>query len=168
LTSWGKTSITLAPTGAGQALKLVNNLIYNLNRLSMCEGLVLGAKAGIDPETMRQAISVSTGASYVINNVTPNILRGDFAGRESSLNLACKTLKLITDFADELQVPLLLGQLGQADLQCRPRPGTRRRQPCLGGYFLRRKRRHPGKSPKKQHRPEEPRAAGQAGDWPNG
>lgn len=101
------------PHGAGQALKLVNNLLYNLNRLAMCEGLVLGAKAGIDPEIMCQAISLSTGGSYAIRSLPPDILEGNFEGRESSLNLACKTLKLITDFADELNVNLLLGNLAK-------------------------------------------------------
>jgi 3-hydroxyisobutyrate dehydrogenase-like beta-hydroxyacid dehydrogenase len=109
----GKNIFYAGPSGAGQALKLVNNLLYNLNRMAMCEGLVLGAKAGIDPEILCQAVSLSTGASYAIKNLPPEILRGDFAGRESSLNLACKTLKLITDFADELNVPLLLGNLAR-------------------------------------------------------
>ncbi len=109
----GKNIFHAGPTGAGQALKLVNNLLYNLNRLAMCEGLVLGAKAGIDPEIMCQAISLSTGGSYVIRSLPPDILEGNFEGRESSLNLACKTLKLITDFADDLSVNLLLGNLAK-------------------------------------------------------
>jgi 3-hydroxyisobutyrate dehydrogenase-like beta-hydroxyacid dehydrogenase len=109
----GKNIFYAGPTGAGQALKLVNNLLYNLNRLAMCEGLVLGAKAGIDPEIMCQAISLSTGGSYAIRSLPPDILEGNFEGRESSLNLACKTLKLITDFADEMNVNLLLGNLAK-------------------------------------------------------
>ncbi len=109
----GKNIFYAGPSGAGQALKLVNNLLYNLNRLAMCEGLVLGAKAGIDPEIMCQAISLSTGGSYVINSLLPDILKGNFEGRESSLNLACKTLKLITDFAEELNVNLFLGNMAK-------------------------------------------------------
>jgi 2-hydroxymethylglutarate dehydrogenase len=109
----GKNIFYAGPSGTGQALKLVNNLLYNLNRLAMCEGLVMGTKAGIDPEVLCQAVLVSTGASYCIKNIPPDIFRGDFAGRESSLNLACKTLKLITDFADELQVPLVMGNVAK-------------------------------------------------------
>lgn len=109
----GKKIFYAGPSGAGQALKLVNNLLYNLNRLAMCEGLVLGAKAGIDVETLCQAVSLSTGASYAIKNLPADILKGNFEGRESSLTLACKTLKLITDFGEELNVPLLLGNLAK-------------------------------------------------------
>jgi len=109
----GKNIFYAGPSGAGQALKLVNNLLYNLNRLAMCEGLVLGAKAGIDVETLCHAVSLSTGASYAIKNLPADILKGNFEGRESSLNLACKTLKLITEFGEELNVPLLLGNLAK-------------------------------------------------------
>ena len=79
----------------------------------MCEGLVLGVKAGIDVETLCQAVSLSTGESYAIKNLPGDILSGNFEGRESSLNLACKTLKLITDFAEDLNVPLLLGNIAK-------------------------------------------------------
>ncbi|MDA8257210.1 MAG: NAD(P)-dependent oxidoreductase [Betaproteobacteria bacterium] len=109
----GKNIFHAGPTGAGQALKLVNNLLYNLNRLAMCEGLVLGAKAGIDPEVMCQAIALSTGGSHALRSLPPEILKGNFEGTESNLNLACKTLKLITDYADELNVDLLLGNLAK-------------------------------------------------------
>ena len=109
----GKNIFHAGPTGAGQALKLVNNLLYNVNRLAMCEGLVLGVKAGIDPEILCQAISLSTGGSHAMRSLPPEILKGNFAGSESDLNLACKTLKLITDFSDELKVNLLLGNLAK-------------------------------------------------------
>jgi 2-hydroxymethylglutarate dehydrogenase len=109
----GKNIFYAGPSGAGQALKLVNNLLYNLNRLAMCEGLVLGAKAGIELETLCRAVSLSTGGSYAMQNLPSHIFQGNFEGRESSLNLACKTLKLITDFAEEMNVPLLLGNLAK-------------------------------------------------------
>ena len=62
--------------GAGQSLKLVNNLIYNLNRLAMVEGLALGVKAGIDPKTMVDVIGVSTGNSFALQYLAQDILRG--------------------------------------------------------------------------------------------
>jgi 2-hydroxymethylglutarate dehydrogenase len=103
----GKNILHVGKLGAGQSIKLVNNLIFNLNRLALVEGLVLGAKAGIDPQMMVQVIGVSSGNSYVLQHKAADILGGNFAGEEtSSLNLACKTLKLISDFADDLNVPL--------------------------------------------------------------
>jgi len=99
--------------GAGQSLKLVNNLIYNLNRLAMAEGLALGTKAGIDPKTMVDVIGASTGNSFALQYLAQDILRGNFEGRESSLKLACKTLRLISEFADELNAPLFLTNLAK-------------------------------------------------------
>jgi 2-hydroxymethylglutarate dehydrogenase len=95
--------------GAGQSLKLVNNLLTNLNRLAMAEGLVLGVKAGIDPEMLVKVIRTSSGNSFVLEELAPDILHGHFESEESSvLKLACKTLKLIADMADDLNVPLYL------------------------------------------------------------
>jgi 3-hydroxyisobutyrate dehydrogenase len=99
--------------GAGQSLKLVNNLIYNLNRLAMAEGLALGTKAGIDPKTMVDVIGASTGNSFALQYLAQDILRGNFEGRESSLKLACKTLRLISELADELNAPLFLTNLAK-------------------------------------------------------
>jgi 3-hydroxyisobutyrate dehydrogenase len=99
--------------GAGQSLKLVNNLIYNLNRLAMAEGLALGVKAGIDPKTMVDVIGASTGNSFALQYLAQDILRGNFEGRESSLKLACKTLRLISELADELNAPLFLTNLAK-------------------------------------------------------
>ncbi len=107
LEKMGKNIFHMGKLGAGQSVKLVNNLLSNLNRLAMVEGLVLGAKAGIDPQMMVQVIGVSSGNSYALQSKAPDILLGNFASEEaSSLNLACKTLKLISDFADDLNVPL--------------------------------------------------------------
>jgi 3-hydroxyisobutyrate dehydrogenase-like beta-hydroxyacid dehydrogenase len=110
----GKGIFYVGELGAGQSLKLVNNLISNLNRLTMMEGLVLGVKAGIDPKMMVEVLGVSSGNSFVFQYYTPEILRGNFESQgSSSVNLACKTLKLISEFADELDVPLFLTNLGR-------------------------------------------------------
>jgi 3-hydroxyisobutyrate dehydrogenase-like beta-hydroxyacid dehydrogenase len=79
----------------------------------MVEGLALGVKAGIDPKTMVDVISVSTGNSFALQYLAQNILQGNFEGKESSLKLACKTLRLISEFADELNAPLFLTNLAK-------------------------------------------------------
>ncbi len=109
----GKNIFYAGPSGAGQSLKLINNLLYNINRLALCEGLVMGKKAGVDLEVMSQAVSFSTGASYANTHLPRDILNRNFEGRESNLTLACKTLKLITDYADALGTPLLLGNVAK-------------------------------------------------------
>lgn len=109
----GKNIFHAGPSGTGQALKLVNNLMYNINRLAMCEGFVMGVKAGIDPDVMLQVISLSSGASYAMNKNGPALLKHDFESGESSLRLACKTLKLIVDYGHELGSCLMLGNIAK-------------------------------------------------------
>ena len=100
----------IGESGAGQSMKLVNNLIHNINRLALVEGLVLGIKAGLDLTVMLKVIEVSSGNSWELR-VAPDILNRDFEGKNVSLNGACKTLKLISNFADELNMPLILTNL---------------------------------------------------------
>jgi 2-hydroxymethylglutarate dehydrogenase len=100
--------------GAGQSMKLVNNLLHNMNRLALLEGLVLGAKAGLDPKMMLEVIEASSGNSYDVKRRGPDILKGDFESKNrASLNGACKTLKLISEFADELNMPLLMTSIAR-------------------------------------------------------
>lgn len=112
-TKLGKNIFHAGPSGTGQSLKLVNNLMYNINRLAMCEGFVMGVKAGIDPDVMFQTISLSSGASFAMAKNGPSLLQHDFDSGESSLRLACKTLKLIVDRGHELGSCLLLGNVAK-------------------------------------------------------
>jgi 3-hydroxyisobutyrate dehydrogenase-like beta-hydroxyacid dehydrogenase len=114
LEKMGKNIFHVGELGAGQSLKLVSNLLSNLNRLAMLEGLTLGVKAGIDPQMMVQVIGAGMGNSIVFQSKAPEILRGNFASEDySSLKNACKTLKLISDLADEQGVPLFLLNLAK-------------------------------------------------------
>jgi 2-hydroxymethylglutarate dehydrogenase len=100
--------------GSGQSMKLVNNLLHNMNRLALLEGLVLGAKAGLDPKVMLDVIEASSGNSYDVKRRRPDILSRDFESKNrASLNGACKTLKLISEFAEDLNMPLLMTSIAR-------------------------------------------------------
>ena len=53
----------VGPVGVGQTVKIVNQLIGGINMAAIAEGLILGIRAGADPEVMRQVISVSSANS---------------------------------------------------------------------------------------------------------
>jgi 3-hydroxyisobutyrate dehydrogenase-like beta-hydroxyacid dehydrogenase len=57
-----------AKVGQGQTLKLVNNLMAASNYAVAAECLVMGAKAGLDPDIMVDVISKSSGRSFVIDS----------------------------------------------------------------------------------------------------
>ena len=74
----GKTLVYCGPHGAGQVVKLCNQVVVGLNNLAMAEALVLAAKAGVDPATMIEAVRAGAGSSWALHNLAPRILAGDF------------------------------------------------------------------------------------------
>ena len=69
--------IHMGALGAGNVTKLITNLLWFVNAVSIGEGLLLGKQAGIDLETLWDAIKSSVGNSFVVEHDVPSIFRGD-------------------------------------------------------------------------------------------
>lgn len=54
--------------GAGQVLKLVNNMLVFANTVALAEMMVLGERAGVAPETLLEVVSKGSGDSFVLRN----------------------------------------------------------------------------------------------------
>jgi 3-hydroxyisobutyrate dehydrogenase-like beta-hydroxyacid dehydrogenase len=102
----------VGPLGSGLAMKLVNNMLVQVNTVAVAEALVLGVKAGLDPETMYEVVRVSTGSSAAWELRVPRILKGDFQPG-GTVDISYKDQELETAFAKRLGVPLLLANLTQ-------------------------------------------------------
>lgn len=74
----GKSIVRVGETGAGNFAKLVNQIIVAINIEAISEGLVLGAKAGLDPEMLFAAIRGGLAGSNVLNAKAPMIFDGNF------------------------------------------------------------------------------------------
>jgi 3-hydroxyisobutyrate dehydrogenase-like beta-hydroxyacid dehydrogenase len=98
------------PAGSGAAAKLINNLVSCSLAALSSEAVVLGAKAGVDLDTLC-AIMASTAADnrHLRITVMPRTLDGVFDPR-FKLALAHKDLGLACRMALELNVPVPLGQ----------------------------------------------------------
>ena len=98
------------PAGSGAAAKLINNLVSCSLAALSSEAVVLGAKAGVDLDTLC-AIMASTAADnrHLRITVMPRTLDGIFEPR-FKLALAHKDLGLACRMALELNVPVPLGQ----------------------------------------------------------
>jgi 3-hydroxyisobutyrate dehydrogenase-like beta-hydroxyacid dehydrogenase len=57
-------------------MKLVNNLLFAANTANAFEAFALGAKAGLDPDTMVEMVNAGTGRSFASSDVMPSILSG--------------------------------------------------------------------------------------------
>jgi 3-hydroxyisobutyrate dehydrogenase-like beta-hydroxyacid dehydrogenase len=98
--------------GQGLALKLVNNMLIQVNTVAIAEAFVMGAKAGLDPKVMYDVIKVSTGASFALDHRVPRMIAGDFKPG-GTVDISYKDQELETAFAKSLGVPLFLANVSQ-------------------------------------------------------
>jgi len=109
----GKKLYHVGAVGAGDTLKLVNNMLLGINMAGVAEALTLGVKAGLDPKVMLEVIGVSSGRSYALEAKVPNfVLQGNFEPG-FAIDLQYKDLEMATQTAKELGMPLLLTTLAQ-------------------------------------------------------
>jgi 3-hydroxyisobutyrate dehydrogenase len=96
--------------GLGQSMKLVNNMLAATNALAAFETLVMGAKAGLDPQVMLDVINVSSGRnSATLDKVPQCVLSRTFPLRFAT-ELLYKDVRLCTEEAEEAGSLLWLGQ----------------------------------------------------------
>ena len=108
----GSNLFHVGPLGSGLAMKLVNNMLIQVNAVAVVEALVLGVKAGLDPQAIYDVVRVSTGASAAWELFVPRILKRDFTPG-GTIDIHYKDQELETAFAKQLGVPLLLANLTQ-------------------------------------------------------
>ncbi len=94
------------PLGSAQVVKIVNNVMSMGNVAVAAEAMVLGVKAGMDPQRLFDILSTSGGRSHHFLKRFPNVLAGDFEPR-FSIALSRKDLGLATRLAESLGVPML-------------------------------------------------------------
>jgi 2-hydroxy-3-oxopropionate reductase len=110
----GKTIILCGPNGAGQTVKACNQIQVALNFVGMAEALVLGAKAGVDPEIVIQVLSGGYAQTRVMDVRGPRVIKGDFEpGFKSKFHYKDLNIILRTgeDFGCPLPVTALVRQL---------------------------------------------------------
>lgn len=54
--------------GCGQTVKLINNALVFENTVALAEMMVLGKRAGVEPEVLLDAVSKGSGDSFVLRN----------------------------------------------------------------------------------------------------
>ena len=101
-------------SGAGASVKLVNNMLAGINMVATMEALVLGVKAGLSVETLKEVIGASSGTNKVFEGLVDKIYlhsaepsHGQTANQ--GLHTIGKDVRLANEMAQNLSVPLLLG-----------------------------------------------------------
>jgi 3-hydroxyisobutyrate dehydrogenase len=108
----GKNVFHVGRHGMGLAMKLINNMLGQIQTVAIAEAMVLGKKAGLDPKKIYEVVSASTGNSVQFQNRVPRILARNFKPG-GTLDISFKDQELETAFAKRLGVPLLLANVSQ-------------------------------------------------------
>jgi len=101
----GKKITYMGPSGMGQTTKLCNQVICALNIQAVCEGLMLGAAAGLDLKKLLEVVTAGAAGSWMLSNLGPKMIERDFRPG-FKISHQQKDLRLVLSFASELKLPL--------------------------------------------------------------
>lgn len=93
--------------GIGATYKVVHQLAAGVHLVVAAELMALGAKAGCSPEKLFEIVSGSAGASWMMTDRVPHMLKGDYSPR-SMVDIFVKDLSLVLQTGKENSVPLPL------------------------------------------------------------
>ena len=102
----GRTITHVGPIGAGQTVKLVNQIVVVVNMLAVGEGLLFAEAAGVDLAKTLDAITGGAAGSWMLANRGPQVIERDWRPG-FMIDLQQKDLRLALEAADEMGVPLL-------------------------------------------------------------
>lgn len=109
----GRHVVYVGGPGAGQAVKLVNQLLISIIMVANAEALTLGVKAGVPLEVITEVIGTASGSNYLMQNWMPRTL---FSGNLSggfALDLLMKDLTAALKWADDLGLPAFGGAMAK-------------------------------------------------------
>ena len=101
----GKNIVHVGAQGAGQTVKLVNQILVVGNALAMSEALLFAQAGGVDLQKALTAVSGGAAGSWMLSNRGPQILNRDWRPG-FTIDLQQKDLRLVLAAADEVGVPL--------------------------------------------------------------
>ena len=95
----------VGPSGMGQTVKLMNQILVVGNLNAVVEALLFGQKAGVDLEKAINAIKGGAAGSWQFENLGPCIIKRDFRPG-FMIDLLQKDLNLVMQTADAIKLPL--------------------------------------------------------------
>jgi 3-hydroxyisobutyrate dehydrogenase len=110
LEAMGKTITHVGPSGAGQAVKAVNQVILAGTYLGVAEGIVLALKAGLDVEQVVGALGGGAAQSWVLANRSGRMIANDYP-LGFKVELHRKDLGIALDLAREMGAELPVTEL---------------------------------------------------------
>jgi 3-hydroxyisobutyrate dehydrogenase-like beta-hydroxyacid dehydrogenase len=95
----------LGKFGNGSRMKYVANLLVAINNVASAEAMVLGIKAGLDPQTVFDMVTTGAGNSRVFELRAPMMVQNDYDDATMKVSVWQKDMAVIGDYARQLGVP---------------------------------------------------------------
>ena len=105
LEAMGQKITHVGASGAGQTVKLVNQILVVGHALAMAEALLFAQAGGVDLAKTLEAVSAGAAGSWMLSQRGPQILRRDWRPG-FTIDLQLKDIRLVLETADELGAPL--------------------------------------------------------------
>lgn len=107
---WGPVTVAGNRPGLAQVLKLTNNILSAVAMAATAEAYVMGAKGGVDPEVMTEAINKGSGRnSATLDKFPRSVLNRSFA-YGAPIHILNKDLDLAIAQGEALGVPMWVCQ----------------------------------------------------------
>ncbi len=106
LEAFGTTITHVGEVGAGQVVKLVNQILVVGNQLAASEALLFAQAAGVDLERTLEAVTGGAAGSWMLSNRGPQMIVRDWQPG-FTIDLQQKDLRLVLEAAEELGVPTI-------------------------------------------------------------
>lgn len=91
--------------GAGQGVKLCNQIMGAMNLLGVCEALVLCRKMNIEGDVLVEALNGGAATSWALQNLAPQINKGDYSPG-FMVDTQQKDMGLVMEAAEQVQASL--------------------------------------------------------------
>lgn len=109
LAEFGRTFHVGEEPGMGQMIKVINNLMSVTALAISSEALVLGAKAGLDPDVMLEVINAGSGRNAASTDKVPKFVLNRGFDFGFAIGLSAKDARLCLDESEALGVPMIVG-----------------------------------------------------------
>lgn len=106
----GKTITHVGAQGAGQTVKLSNQILCVVNMLAASEALLFAKAGGVDLDKMLQAVTGGAAGSWMLANRGPQVIRDDWRPG-FTMDLQQKDLRLVLGAADKMGIPVVATSL---------------------------------------------------------
>lgn len=106
LEAMGKAITHVGGHGAGQTVKLVNQILVVVNMLAVGEALLFAQAGGLDLQKTLDAVTQGAAGSWMLSNRGPQVIARDWRPG-FTVDLQQKDLRLVLEAADETGVPVL-------------------------------------------------------------